>query len=159
MELQIVAVERQPLKFVKVRNVKSPERGTPRSAGIDFFVPEDDGGMIGPGESMNIPSGIHVKIPAGFALIAMNKSGVALKKGLTVGACVIDEDYQGEVHLHVVNIGRNRKAIKPGEKLIQMLLVPVDYRNTEEVASIEELYQGEETERGSGGFGSTGTGV
>ena len=86
----------------------------------------------------------------------MNKSGVATKKGLIVGACVVDEDYQGEIHLHVINTSNERVSVEPGEKLVQMLLIPVFYDILEEVNSEEELFGGEQTVRGQGGFGSTG---
>lgn len=150
------------MKFTKVRDVKSPTRGTSMSAGLDFYVPNDvetygeKAIHLPPGDSILIPSGIHVNIPKGYALIAMNKSGVATRKGLVVGACVIDEDYQGEVHLHVINSSRTISLIEPGEKLVQMLLVPVSYVLPTEVESLSDLYSSE-TERGSGGFGSTGT--
>ncbi len=146
------------MKYCKTRKVKSPVRGTPLSAGIDFFVPDDFPGehFLIPGDAINIPSGIKVKVPHGYALIFKNKSGVALKKGLQVGACVVDEDYQGEVHLHVRNTGIDLQSIKPGEKLVQALLVPVSLEEVEEVLDEGELYDGV-TERGEGGFGSTGT--
>lgn len=147
------------MKIFKVKDVKTPVRGTEKSAGIDFFVPNDFPGnhFLATSQSVNIPSGIHVKVPEGYALVVMNKSGVALKKGLQVGACVIDEDYQGEVHLHVTNVGDDLAEIKPGEKLVQMLLIPVSYEGVEVAESLDEMYNGETTERGSGGFGSTGT--
>lgn len=145
------------MKISKIRNVKTPERGTPLSAGLDFFVPNDFPGehFLLPGDAVNIPSGIKVKVPHGFALVFMNKSGVAVKKGLQVGACVVDEDYQGEVHLHVRNTSTDVQSIKPGEKLVQALLIPVDYCGVE-VVNVDELYE-EGTQRGEGGFGSTGT--
>lgn len=145
------------MKISKIRNVKTPERGTPLSAGLDFFVPNDFPGehFLLPGDAVNIPSGIKVKVPHGFALVFMNKSGVAVKKGLQVGACVVDEDYQGEVHLHVRNTSTDVQSIKPGEKLVQALLIPVDYCDVE-VVNADELYE-EGTQRGEGGFGSTGT--
>ncbi len=143
------------MKISKVRNVKTPARGTPESAGIDFYVPEDfKARSLGPGHKAFIPSGIKANVPYGHALIAFNKSGVALKKSLFIGACVVDEDYQGEIHLHVVNVGTEVTTIEPGEKLVQMVLVPVFYDNIEEVAE-ENLFK-TETQRGSGGFGSTG---
>lgn len=147
------------MKITKVREVKTPVRGTPGSAGIDFFVPDDFPGthFLIPGQAVNIPSGIHVRLPQGTALIAMNKSGMAVKKDLQVGASVIDEDYQGEVHLHVRNIGTDMQEINPGDKLVQMLLVPIIYNDVQIVDSLEDLYKGETTERGTGGFGSTGT--
>ena len=141
------------MEIKKTRNVKTPTRGTEASAGLDFYIPNDSKlPGIRPGESLNIPSGIHAKIPKGYALIAFNKSGIALKKGLQVGACVVDEDYQGEIHLHVMNVGFKPVSFKPGEKLVQFLLIPVNYASIEVV---KELYS-ETTERGSGGFGSTG---
>lgn len=145
------------MKISKIRDVKTPVRGTPLSAGLDFFVPNDFPGdhFLIPGDAINIPSGIKVKVPHGFALVFMNKSGVAVKKGLQVGACVVDEDYQGEVHLHIRNISPDVQVIKPGEKLVQALLIPVDYCDVE-VVETEDLYE-EETQRGTGGFGFTGT--
>ena len=145
------------LRFSKVREVKTPTRGTPGSAGIDFFVPEgviNDVTTIGAGMSQNIPSGIRADVPEGFALVAFNKSGVALKKSLVVGACVVDSDYQGEIHLHVMNVSGQPACVRPGEKLVQFLLLPVDHCGLEEVRD-DELFQ-ETTARGDGAFGSTG---
>lgn len=145
------------MKIAKIRDVKTPTRGTPLSAGLDFFVPNDFPGehFLVPGDAINIPSGIKVKVPHGYALVFKNKSGVAVKRGLQVGACVVDEDYQGEIHLHVRNITMDLQSIKPGEKLVQAILVPVLYEDCEVVGE-KELYE-EKTERGEGGFGSTGT--
>lgn len=138
-------------KFQRVRSVKAPQYGTSSSAGIDFFVPNDATPVqLWPGDDFNVPSGIKCKIPHGYALIAFNKSGVALK-GLQVGACVVDEDYQGEVHLHVYNRTQEKIMVKPGDKLIQFILVPVLYAKLIEV---EELDFGA-SERGTGAFGST----
>ena len=145
------------MKISKIRNVKTPTRGTIGSAGIDFYVPNDYPNSlrrVAPGERYFIPSGIKANVPEGYALIAMNKSGVALKKGLMVGACVVDSDYQGEIHLHLVNTGTNDVTIEPGEKLTQFLLIPVDHCPVE-VVDESDLFD-DETTRGSGGFGSTG---
>ena len=143
------------LKYSKTRDVKSPERGTPASAGLDLFVPNDFKRVIlKPGEAVNIPSGIHVDVPEGYAFIAFNKSGVAVNKQLQVGACVVDEDYQGEVHIHMRNIGNEDTSVVAGEKLAQFILVPVLYLDPVET-KIENLYT-EETIRGAGAFGHTG---
>jgi dUTP pyrophosphatase len=145
------------LRFSKVREVKTPQRGTPGSAGVDFFVPEgviNDITTIGAHMSKSIPSGIRADVPEGFALVAFNKSGIALKKNLIVGACVVDSDYQGEIHLHVMNVGGQPACIQPGEKLVQFLLLPVNHCSLEEVQD-DELFQ-ETTVRGDGAFGSTG---
>ena len=71
------------MKISKVRNVKTPSRGTEKSAGIDFFVPDDfDKKLVFPEGSILIPSGIRADVPEGYALIVFNKSGVAVKKVL-----------------------------------------------------------------------------
>jgi len=161
------------MKYTKIRKVKSLARGTSQSAGIDFFIPDEwnDGQPyhIPPGGRVLIPSGIKVNVPTGYALIAFNKSGVASKTGLIVGACVVDEDYQGEVHLNMINTNQSSEVfsdsgayaknsgwitINPGDKLTQFILVPVNYANPIEV-DLENLYE-ETSERGEGGFGSTG---
>ena len=143
------------MKISKIRDVKTPARGTEKSAGIDFFVPDDiTPHWVLPGDSACIPSGVKANVPAGFALIVFNKSGVALKRNLAVGACVIDEDYQGEIHLHVYNFGTETQIIDPGEKLVQMILLPVFYDEIEEVSE-SNLFE-KESSRGEGGFGSTG---
>ena len=145
------------MKITRIRDVKTPIRGTTGSAGIDFFVPNDyppNLCTIDPGDRYFIPSGIKANVPNGYALIAMNKSGVSMKKGLMVGACVVDSDYQGEIHLHLINASNKTVTIEPGDKLTQFLLVPVDHCKTEEVP-LGLLFE-EETTRGSGGFGSTG---
>jgi dUTP pyrophosphatase len=139
------------MKVQKLRNVKTPSRGTSVSAGIDFYVPEDfETVVLKPGQSVLIPSGIKAQVPRGYALIAFNKSGVATKQGLQVGACVVDEDYRLEIHLHVINISDKDQTVATGQKLIQFVLIPVCYFDVEEVDNIEN-----NTER-KGGFGSTG---
>jgi len=147
------------MKIFKNRDVKTPTRGTSVAAGLDFYVPNDFPGThyLAPGQSVNIPSGIHCAVPSGKALVFMDKSGVSLKKELKVGACVIDEDYQGEVQIHLFNIGDKVAEINPGDKIIQGLLLDVSYELAEESDSLEELYGGQKTERGEGKFGSTGT--
>lgn len=144
------------MKIVKVRNVKTPTRGTSLSAGLDFYIPEDfKTKQVWPGEGIDILTGIKARIPQGCALIMFNKSGVATKHQLQVGACVVDEDYQGEIHLHVMNVGKGVVILKPGMKLVQGLVMPVFYVGVEVLESEDELFP-QLTERGQGGFGSTG---
>ena len=142
------------MKIAKIKDVKTPSRGTPESAGIDFFVPAGIVAKLYPGASCVIPSGVKANVPEGHALIAFNKSGVAVKKNLYVGACVVDEDYQGEIHINLTNVGTESVEILGGEKIIQFILLPVFYDIIEEV-ELENLYE-EITIRGEGGFGSTG---
>lgn len=164
------------LRISKVRDVKTPTRGTVLSAGIDFYVPEYNQEFIDammeknhpdayyvtaqaivvlPHQRVLIPSGIKANVLPDTALIAYNKSGVATKKGLDVMACVVDEDYQGEIHISLLNTTDKYVEIGFGEKATQFI-EEVILKSEVEVVPIEELYD-EETERGEGGFGSTGT--
>jgi dUTP pyrophosphatase len=145
------------LKFTKTKPVKSPDRGTKLSAGIDFFIPDDFKEMnLGPGSSILIPLGIHVLPPQGMALVFFNKSGVSTKLNLDVGACVIDEDYQGEIHAHLFNYSNDFLAeLRPGMKIVQGVLLDVGYGDVFEMKTLAKLYP-KESKRGSGGFGSTG---
>ena len=160
------------MKIAKVRPVKTPERGTEKSAGIDFFVPDNFvEHVLPPRRDVLIPSGIKAKVPEGYMLMAADKSGVVTSKDaamqagrapkpgayesiIILGAKIVDEDYQGEIHIHLVNVGNNYVTIKPGTKIAQFILVPVSYDSVEEVPEAE-LFS-EVTDRGSGGFGSTG---
>ena len=144
------------LQFIKVKDVKSPEKGTDSAAGFDFFIPNDlyDIASISPNGSVKIPSGIKMILPPGYCLLMVNKSGIALK-GLIVGACLVDEDYRGEVHLHVINTTNEWIKLESGQKLVQGMLLPVPNMPALEITK-EEFSKSENTERGSGGFGSTG---
>ena len=161
------------LKYSKVWDVKSPEIGTSGSAGLDFFIPEfteefieafrsinhaiyihPDRIILHPHDRVLIPSGIRVFIPSGHSLIMFNKSGVSTKRGLDVLACVIDEDYQGMIHLSLVNTSQYSLQIKPGEKIIQGILLPIPKYQLKET-TFDSLYPNI-SERGAGGFGSTG---
>lgn len=161
------------MKFAKIRDVKSPVRGTSKSAGIDFFVPNDfQPFKLFPHCDVLIPSGIKAAIPENLMLMAAEKSGVVtsaeavvragreVKPGaynsvITLGAKIVDEDYQGEIHIHLVNVGREIVTIKPGTKIAQFILVPVRYDELEEVQE-NELFT-EASERGDKGIG-LGTG-
>ena len=145
------------LKFVKIRDVKSPIRAHRTDAGIDFYVPNDAEPItLKHGEDAKIPAGVKVVIPEGYALIFNNKSGKAVNNKFDVGACVVDSDYRGEVHLHVFNFGLEDRVINPGDKLVQGILQEVSLDMPEEIS--EEEYESYcNTERGEGGFGSTGT--
>lgn len=159
------------LRFFKSRDVKSPERGTGLAAGLDFFLPDDFFMEVaGPGDttvrvpelyipaggSALVPSGVHVQFPSRYVLIAFNKSGIASKRKLLIGAQVIDADYEGEVHINLHNTGREAQVFKPGDKLTQFILLDVALLSAEEASSLANLYAGQQSERGSGGFGSTG---
>lgn len=142
-------MQMQQIKIEKVREVKTPTYGSPGSAGLDFYVPSGITVVLEPGASIKIPSGIKVELPADWHLIAFNKSGRALQ-GLDVGATVVDSDYRGEINLHVHNRSSEDVLIKEGEKLIQFL-----YMSVPQISIIEGTINNN-TQRGQGGFGSTG---
>lgn len=175
-------MSKSTVKFLKVRDVKSPLRGTPEAAGIDFFVPNyndqfekdfvdknpairyevnnENASMkmwLAPGERVLIPSGIHTWMEPGTALIAANKSGVATKKGLIFGAQVVDSDYAGEVHISVINTSKYDIYIETGDKLIQFIHTPVLLSSIDEVDKSSYDFLHDKSQRGAGGFGSTGT--
>ena len=160
------------LRITKIRKVRTPEYSTQGSAGIDFFIPEDLGYNIYVGSKSDIliPSGIKADIPDGYMLVFKNKSGIAtsqsamLRAGkkpkatqpissLIVGACVVDSDYQGEMHIHLINAGQQEVCLKPGMKIAQAILVPVEHAKIIEVQE-PDLFS-EVSERGDGAFGST----
>lgn len=113
---------------------------------------------IAPHNRVLIPSGIKTWIePKDSALIATNKSGIATKKGLVVGATTIDADYTGVIHLSVINTNDTSISIACGEKLIQFLHLPVILSEMVEIDNDEYDKITSDSDRGDGGFGSTGT--
>jgi len=170
------------MNFCKVRDVKSPTRANATDAGVDFFIPEDfkkgdfdglphegqlyvynDNGngldhiSLGAGGRCLIPSGIHVRLEPGTALVLMNKGGVASKLGLVIGACVVDEDYTGEIHISLINTTTHNVIIKPGQKIVQGVIWDVNQTEPKDRWTLERLYEGFESERGAGKLGSSGT--
>ncbi len=144
------------LSVKKVRDVKTPERGTRVASGIDFFIPNDlEEITIQPFEDVMIPSGIKVLIPEGYDLVFDNKGGVATKKKLIMGAKVVDQDFQGEVFLHVINTSDKIVTLYPGEKLTQGIIRKVELFPVVEVDEITW----DNNERGTGERGSTGDGL
>ena len=144
------------MKYTKTKDVKSPVRANPTDAGIDFYIPNDfEETTLLPNEDILIDSGIKVVVPKGYALIFKEKSGVATKRKLTIGDCVVDADYRGNVHFHLFNNGKESQTISAGDKIVQGLLIPVNLDNLEEISN-DEYTCFENTSRGAGGFGSTG---
>jgi len=145
------------LRVFKVREcAKLPERSHPSDAGMDlFFCPEDDQ-PVSILERMGavLSTGLKIGVPPGFMLEIKNRSSVASKKSLVVGACVVDSGYDGEIFVNLNNIGWSTQKIEPGQKIAQAVLVPINIPEIEEVH--EDNVYGGDTSRGSGGFGSTG---
>ena len=129
-------------------------------AGFDFYVPSDFiSCWIIPGDDILINTKIRSKFPENRALIAFNKSGVATKKQLQVGACVVDSSYQGEIHIHLYNWGTKSICIESCDKLVQFVPIKIEPREAKftdgTYTSVENFY-GTVSDRGEGGFGSTG---
>ena len=144
------------MRLAKTRDVKTPTRANSTDAGIDFFIPNTAQPFtIKPGEASLIPSGIKVDVPVNHALVAFNKSGIASKKQLIVGACVVDCGYQGEIYINMQNIGREEQVLLPGDKIVQFALLQLGDPMVTEVKE-EELYT-DVSDRGEGALGSTGT--
>lgn len=156
------------MRIAKTRIVKTPTRSTEFSAGLDFYVPQDfTPYMLISGEDIIVPLGIKADIPKGYILMAAETSEMASSKSakeraglnpnkgtsssLSLGARIVDEDYQGEIRAHVINTGRVSVVIRPDMRIAQFILVPVK-REQIEVVPEESLYN-VESMRGDKGFG------
>lgn len=143
------------LKYQKINIVKSPTKGTSGSAGIDVYVPEDFKTVnLGSGDNILIPTGLRFNIPQGYYLEVKNRSSMAHKYQLLVGACIIDSDYQGEVFVDIHNTGKFTKSINAGDKIAQLILNKLPDYTLQEVDINDNLYN-EVSERGEGALGST----
>jgi dUTP pyrophosphatase len=142
------------MKYSKVREVRTPNRGTEFSAGVDMYIPTGYDQKILPNQSALIPSGIKINIPNGTMLQVCNKSGIAVKKGLLVGAEIIDSDFQGEAFFNVWNVSDKAVSLSSGTKIVQVILVPILSQEWEEVPE-SKLFESL-TQRGEGALGSTG---
>ena len=122
------------LRVYKIReNAKLPVRAHAADAGIDlFYCPDKRHSMYGmdycvhPSESKIVPTGIKVEVPYGYMLEIKNKSSVAAKKQLLVGACVVDSGYNGEVFVNLHNVGAATRILTPGQKIAQAVMIPVE---------------------------------
>lgn len=131
-----------------------PRYETSGSAGMDLraAVPEDEPVTLQPGEWRLIPTGLAIALPDGYEAQIRPRSGLAAKHAIT---CVntpgtVDSDYRGEMRVNLINHGREPFTIQRGERIAQMVIAPVIQAVWDEVDSLDE------TERGAGGFGSTG---
>lgn len=147
-------IEEKAVKIKKVReNAQIPTYGTKEAAGADIYAAIQENITIEPGETKLIPTGFALEVPIQYAGLIYARSGLASKKGLApankVG--VVDSDYRGEVMVSLHNHSKEAQTIEPKERIAQLIITPYIKANFEEVSSLEE-----DTERGTGGFGSTG---
>ena len=140
------------LKKLK-ENAVVPTYGSEFAAGADLYAAVEESVTIAPSETKLIPTGIAMEIPVGYAGFIYARSGLASKKGLApankVG--VVDADYRGEVMVALHNHGKTEQTIEAGERIAQMVIAPFITANFIVSDSLED------TVRGAGGFGSTGT--
>ena len=132
------------------KDLPLPSYGTCGAAGLDVVAAEDL--TLQPGERRAVATGFAIAIPHGYEVQVRPRSGLALKHGIT---CLntpgtIDEDYRGEVKVILANLGSEPFEVRRGERIAQLVPAPVLKASFTEVAELSE------TERGSGGFGSTG---
>lgn len=147
-----VTVEIQRLPHAE--GLALPAYQTAHAAGLDLLaaVPEDAPAVLTPGTRALIPTGLMIAVPPGFEAQVRPRSGLAFKHGVTVlnAPGTIDADYRGEVGVLLINHGDAAFTIRRGERIAQMIVAPVTQANLVAVASLSS------TDRGRGGFGSTG---
>ncbi len=143
------------LKIKKVRpNAKIPKRATNGSAGMDLYACIDESITLNPGQLAMIPTGIAIELPDNTcAAFLYARSGLGVKHGICLsnGVGVIDSDYRGEVCAGLCNVSDKPYTIEPEERVAQMVIAPV---LTPDIVEVDDL---SDTNRGAGGFGSTGS--
>ena len=142
------------LKIKKLReNAVIPKRATAGSAGMDLYACIDEAVTVQPHECVKFPTGIAIALPsADYGAFIFARSGLSVKHGLAPANCVgvVDSDYRGEVIVGLVNQFEEPYTVEPGERIAQLVIMPVSLMEPQEA---EEL---DSTERGAGGFGSSG---
>ena len=140
------------VKVVNKGNQPLPEYATPQSAGVDLRANIDEPVELKPLSRALIPTGLHIALPEGYEAQIRPRSGLAIKKGIT---CLntpgtIDADYRGDIGVILINLSAETFIVNPGDRIAQMII------NKFEQAEFELVEELDETERGEGGYGSTG---
>lgn len=136
------------LKIVKIADVPTPKYANPTDAGLDLYAAE--GLVIEPGHRALVSTGLKMECPDGYAGLIWDRSGLAANHGISTIAGVIDSGYRGEIKVALINLGHEPFTVERHMRIAQMLLQRVDQA---EVEIADEL---NETDRGEGGFGSSG---
>ena len=148
-------IEVRVLRLPHGSDLPLPSYQSAHAAGLDLMaaVPAVTPVTIAPGARALVPTGIAIALPAGFEAQVRPRSGLAVKHGLTVlnAPGTIDADYRGEIQVLLVNLGPESVSIPRGMRIAQLVIAPVTQAQLREVASLDE------TSRGMGGFGSTGS--
>lgn len=148
--------EETPIKIMLMEHADGltvPHYATSGAAGMDVEAAIDMPLMIKPNERIAVPTGLMLAIPEGFEIQIRPRSGLAFKHGLTVANApgTIDSDYRGEIKVLLINLGSEEITITRGMRIAQMVLAPIARAKLIPSSSLDE------TERGIGGFGSTGS--
>jgi dUTP pyrophosphatase len=158
------------IEYARIRETAiPPQRANPSDAGLDlFFNPPPSGPVplidinkdavsLKPGESKLFSTGYRFGVPHGYMLEIKNRSSVAYKKSLLVGACVVDSGYDGEVFVNLHNVGTEEQIIKPGDKIAQAVMTPVVHFRAVETGNgnLYGWYPITISDRGEGSLGST----
>ncbi|MEI8378109.1 MAG: dUTP diphosphatase [bacterium] len=145
--------ENLELKIEKLEHcIALPTYATEGSAGMDLVAANKEPITLGSLERTLIPTGIKIQLPKGYEAQVRARSGMAIKHGITLSNCVgtIDEDYRGEVCVGIINLSKESYTINPGDRIAQMIIAKVEHVKISTVNSLDE------TQRATGGFGSTG---
>ena len=143
-----------PVNIKKLKeNATIPTNGSEYAAGADLYACTDSEITIHPGDTIMIPTGLAMELPVGYAGLIYARSGLASKKGLApankVG--VVDSDYRGEIMVALHNHSKCDASIEPNERIAQLVITPYI------AATFIQKNELDDTQRGAGGFGSTGT--
>ena len=142
------------VQFLKLKeNAVLPKRATPGAAGMDLYACIEQPVTLCPQELVTIPTGIAMALPpSGFGAFLFARSGLGVKHGICLsnGVGVIDSDYRGEIRVGLTNLSDTPYTVSPGDRIAQLAVMPVVQAQLEVCGSLDE------TERGQGGFGSTG---
>jgi len=153
-EREVSAVTEMPLLRVRKKDLRAelPSYESSGAAGMDIRAFIDREITIAPLERAKIPTGLFMEIPLGYEAQVRPRSGLASRAGVTVvnAPGTIDSDYRGEVEILLINFGNESFTVKNGDRIAQMVISPVIRAAVTEVEALSE------TERGTGGFGSTG---
>ncbi|XP_035889142.1 deoxyuridine 5'-triphosphate nucleotidohydrolase, mitochondrial isoform X6 [Phyllostomus discolor] len=137
------------LRFVRLsEHATAPTKGSARAAGYDLYSAYDY--TVPPMEKALVKTDIQIALPAGCYGRVAPRSGLAAKHFIDVGAGVIDEDYRGNIGVVLFNFGKEKFEVKKGDRIAQLICERIYYPEIEEVQGLDD------TERGAGGFGSTG---
>jgi dUTP pyrophosphatase len=149
------------IDYFKLRDsALDPVRANPSDAGLDvFYCPSDnrDSIRIDERNSVVLETGLKFGVPHGYMLEVKNRSSIASKRKLIVGACVIDPGYNGELFINLINIGNKPQILEAGTKIAQVIMVPIIHFRARKLMT-DTLYDSNIciSNRGTGGFGSTG---